>query len=252
MQWLSCALYVACRSAVLPTLEPGKSQKGNGVSLTHVLRETKVRWAGVFVPKCSSWQLVNETFLCVDFQPFGVFREDEAVDRDGADPRPTTKHQVARRRLGTQVYDYNHHISEVSQCVWRRFPNDDGRSTIEQEVKVKILTYAGFWRQAVCNLVRWECDVHLITMQICVRALCCLLSVECIQILLDLKLARKRENGDSVSRKSGVHACETITLFCSLHSCVVAVDRVRRMISTNSVGLSLFVREVSILKRQLS
>merc|ERR1719483_38536 len=40
MHWLACALYVACRKGVVPTVGRGGVHQGNGVSLTRLLRST--------------------------------------------------------------------------------------------------------------------------------------------------------------------------------------------------------------------
>lgn len=38
LHWLSCALYVACRNTIIPTVRPGTAVEGNCVSLTKLLR----------------------------------------------------------------------------------------------------------------------------------------------------------------------------------------------------------------------
>ena len=40
LHWLACALYVACRRGVVPTVGKGGLHQGNGVSLTRLLRST--------------------------------------------------------------------------------------------------------------------------------------------------------------------------------------------------------------------
>merc|ERR1719167_1426128 len=42
MHWLACALYVACRRGSLPTVGRQVVMEGNGVSLTRLLRSTKL------------------------------------------------------------------------------------------------------------------------------------------------------------------------------------------------------------------
>lgn len=42
LHWLACALYVACRKSVLPTVGSGLME-GNCVSLTRILRSAKLR-----------------------------------------------------------------------------------------------------------------------------------------------------------------------------------------------------------------
>ncbi|GBP62567.1 Retinoblastoma-like protein 1 [Eumeta japonica] len=41
--WLACALYVACRKSITPTLQSGKAVEGNCVSLTRLLRLCNIR-----------------------------------------------------------------------------------------------------------------------------------------------------------------------------------------------------------------
>ena len=42
LHWLACALYVACRRGSLPTVGQQETMQGNGVSLTRLLRSTKL------------------------------------------------------------------------------------------------------------------------------------------------------------------------------------------------------------------
>ncbi len=42
MEWLGCALYVAGQSSSLETVE-GQVMSGNNISLTQILRETKLK-----------------------------------------------------------------------------------------------------------------------------------------------------------------------------------------------------------------
>lgn len=44
IEWLACALYIACRSSVTKTVE-GEEYTGNSISLTQILRATKLRLA---------------------------------------------------------------------------------------------------------------------------------------------------------------------------------------------------------------
>ena len=57
MHWLACSLYVACRRGVLPTVGRGVHQ-GNGVSLTRLLRSTKLSLIEFF-KKAKSWADMN-------------------------------------------------------------------------------------------------------------------------------------------------------------------------------------------------
>lgn len=42
LHWLACALYVACRKSLVPTVGSGLME-GNGVSLTRILRSARLR-----------------------------------------------------------------------------------------------------------------------------------------------------------------------------------------------------------------
>ena len=42
IEWLGCALYVAGQMSTMETIE-GETSTGNNVSLTHILRSTKLR-----------------------------------------------------------------------------------------------------------------------------------------------------------------------------------------------------------------
>ena len=42
--WMACALYVACRQSEVPTTDKKSTIEGNGVSLTSLLRKTKLRF----------------------------------------------------------------------------------------------------------------------------------------------------------------------------------------------------------------
>ncbi len=42
MEWLGCALYVAGQSLLLETVE-GDTREGNNISLTQILRATKLK-----------------------------------------------------------------------------------------------------------------------------------------------------------------------------------------------------------------
>ena len=42
IEWLACALYIACRSSSTQTVE-GRDHSGNNISLTQILRATKVK-----------------------------------------------------------------------------------------------------------------------------------------------------------------------------------------------------------------
>ena len=44
LHWLACALYVACRKSVVPTVDSSATVEGNCVSLTRLLRAAKLRW----------------------------------------------------------------------------------------------------------------------------------------------------------------------------------------------------------------
>ena len=57
MHWLACSLYVACRRGVIPTVGRGLHQ-GNGVSLTRLLRSTKLSLIEFF-KKAKSWADMN-------------------------------------------------------------------------------------------------------------------------------------------------------------------------------------------------
>ena len=43
LHWLACALYVACRKSVVPTVDSSGTVEGNCVSLTRLLRAAKLR-----------------------------------------------------------------------------------------------------------------------------------------------------------------------------------------------------------------
>lgn len=43
LHWLACALYVACRRSVVPTVDSSAIVEGNCVSLTRLLRAAKLR-----------------------------------------------------------------------------------------------------------------------------------------------------------------------------------------------------------------
>lgn len=44
LHWMACALYVACRTSITPTVQPGKTVEGNCVSLTKLLRLCNIRY----------------------------------------------------------------------------------------------------------------------------------------------------------------------------------------------------------------
>merc|ERR1719470_123945 len=54
MHWLACALYVACRKGVVPTVGRGGLHQGNGVSLTRLLRSTHLSLVQFF-NKARKW-----------------------------------------------------------------------------------------------------------------------------------------------------------------------------------------------------
>ncbi|XP_034237107.1 retinoblastoma-like protein 1 isoform X1 [Thrips palmi] len=55
IHWLACALYVSCRKSSTPTVgKPGESVEGNCVSLTRLLRLSKLRLIHFF-NKCKKW-----------------------------------------------------------------------------------------------------------------------------------------------------------------------------------------------------
>jgi retinoblastoma-like protein 1 len=55
MDWLACALYVACHSSCLPTVgEADVTVEGNGVSLTRLLRSCKLSLPSFF-NKAKKW-----------------------------------------------------------------------------------------------------------------------------------------------------------------------------------------------------
>ena len=55
IHWLACALYVACRNSTLPTVgESGSLVQGNGVSLTRLLRSSKLSLIEFF-NKAQKW-----------------------------------------------------------------------------------------------------------------------------------------------------------------------------------------------------
>jgi len=54
MHWLACALYVACRKGVVPTVGRGGLHQGNGVSLTRLLRSTQLSLVQFF-NKARKW-----------------------------------------------------------------------------------------------------------------------------------------------------------------------------------------------------
>lgn len=51
LHWLACALYVACRKSVVPTVDSSGTVEGNCVSLTRLLRAAKLRWDFFFLFK---------------------------------------------------------------------------------------------------------------------------------------------------------------------------------------------------------
>lgn len=53
LHWLACALYVACRKSVLPTVGSGLME-GNCVSLTRILRSAKLRLTSP--PRTAPWR----------------------------------------------------------------------------------------------------------------------------------------------------------------------------------------------------
>ena len=55
IHWLACALYVACRNSSLPTVgQAGATIQGNGVSLTRLLRSSKLSLIEFF-NKAQKW-----------------------------------------------------------------------------------------------------------------------------------------------------------------------------------------------------
>ena len=54
LHWLACALYVACRKGSVPTVGHQGVHQGNGVSLTRLLRSTKLSLL-MFFTKSRKW-----------------------------------------------------------------------------------------------------------------------------------------------------------------------------------------------------
>ncbi|KAI5636067.1 retinoblastoma-like protein 1 [Phthorimaea operculella] len=52
--WIACALYVACRSSITPTVKSGKAVEGNCVSLTRLLRLSNISLIQFFT-KIKNW-----------------------------------------------------------------------------------------------------------------------------------------------------------------------------------------------------
>ncbi|ESO11157.1 hypothetical protein HELRODRAFT_183472 [Helobdella robusta] len=48
LHWLACSLYVSCRKSHVPTVSGHEDVEGNCVSLTRLLKTTKLRYASFF------------------------------------------------------------------------------------------------------------------------------------------------------------------------------------------------------------
>ncbi|XP_060692572.1 retinoblastoma-like protein 1 isoform X3 [Hemiscyllium ocellatum] len=64
LHWLACALYVACRKSITPTVSKG-TMEGNGVSLTRILRSSKLSLIQFF-SKMKKW--ADMANLCQEFR----------------------------------------------------------------------------------------------------------------------------------------------------------------------------------------
>ncbi|XP_072412204.1 retinoblastoma-like protein 1 isoform X3 [Chiloscyllium punctatum] len=64
LHWLACALYVACRKSITPTVGKG-TMEGNGVSLTRILRSSKLSLIQFF-SKMKKW--ADMANLCQEFR----------------------------------------------------------------------------------------------------------------------------------------------------------------------------------------
>ncbi|XP_047519291.1 retinoblastoma-like protein 1 [Pieris napi] len=65
LHWMACALYVACRTSITPTVESGKAVKGNCVSLTRLLRLCNISLIQFFT-KIKNW--MDMTLMPSDFK----------------------------------------------------------------------------------------------------------------------------------------------------------------------------------------
>ncbi|XP_050674700.1 retinoblastoma-like protein 2 isoform X2 [Leptidea sinapis] len=65
LHWMACALYVACRTAITPTVETGKAVAGNCVSLTRLLRLCNISLIQFF-NKIKNW--MDMTLMPADFK----------------------------------------------------------------------------------------------------------------------------------------------------------------------------------------
>ncbi|XP_045502075.1 retinoblastoma-like protein 1 isoform X1 [Colias croceus] len=65
LHWMACALYVACRTSITPTVESGKAVKGNCVSLTRLLRLCNISLIQFFT-KIKNW--MEMTLMPSDFK----------------------------------------------------------------------------------------------------------------------------------------------------------------------------------------
>ncbi|CAK1550681.1 unnamed protein product [Leptosia nina] len=65
LHWMACALYVACRTSITPTVETGKAVKGNCVSLTRLLRLCNISLIQFFT-KIKNW--MDMTLMPADFK----------------------------------------------------------------------------------------------------------------------------------------------------------------------------------------
>ncbi|XP_037295161.1 retinoblastoma-like protein 2 isoform X1 [Manduca sexta] len=65
LHWMSCALYVACRTSITPTVQSGKALEGNCVSLTKLLRLCNISLIQFFT-KIKNW--MEMTSMSTDFK----------------------------------------------------------------------------------------------------------------------------------------------------------------------------------------
>ncbi|KOB64437.1 putative retinoblastoma-like protein 1 isoform a [Operophtera brumata] len=65
LHWMACALYVACRTSITPTVESGNSVEGNCVSLTKLLRLCNISLIQFFT-KIKNW--MDMTSMSTDFK----------------------------------------------------------------------------------------------------------------------------------------------------------------------------------------